>query len=156
MDQEGDIAAAVRPVTVAVLNQDGSVVMDEETVTRAAAEDPKYQLLLSKVQSGDWHPHKPQETPCLRPYYAVRDRLAVIEDLVTYTFGEGSVRLVIYLPPSATESLPASTQGIRGSTPCYGGPDTQYIGQAWRATFSTTAICARIVRSIPRDFPQSR
>ncbi|KAK8392180.1 hypothetical protein O3P69_017642 [Scylla paramamosain] len=51
MDQERDIAAAVRAVTVAVLNQDGSVVMDEETVTTAAAEDPEYQLLISKSNS---------------------------------------------------------------------------------------------------------
>lgn len=53
MDQEEDIADAVSAVTVTVLNQDGSVVIDEEIVTRAAAEDPEYQLLLSKVQSGD-------------------------------------------------------------------------------------------------------
>ena len=95
MDQEGDTASAVRAVTVAVLNQDGSIIMDKETVTRAAAEDPEYQLLLSKVQSGDWYLHKAQEAPCLCPYYAVRDRLAIIEDLVTYTFGEESVCLVI-------------------------------------------------------------
>ena len=114
MDQEEDIAAAVRAVTVAVLNQDSSVIMDEETVTRAPAEDPEYQLLLSKVQSGDSHPHKAQEAPCLRPYYAVRDRPAVIEDLVTYTFGERSVYLVIpaSLRHRVASSLHAGHQGL--------------------------------------------
>lgn len=114
MDQEWDIAAATRAMTVAVLNQDSSIVMDEETVAKAAAEDPDYQLLMKKVQSGDWHPHKGQEIPCLRPYYAVRERLAVIEDLVTYTFGEGSVRLVIpsSLRHRVASSLHAGHQGL--------------------------------------------
>ena len=88
--------------------------MDEENVARAAADDSEYQMLISKVRSGDWHPHKAQETPCLRPYYAVRDRLAVMEDLVTYTFGEGSVRLVIpaSLRHRVAANLHAGHQGL--------------------------------------------
>lgn len=58
MYQEWDIAAAVCVVTVAVLNQEGSSFTDKVTVARAAAaEDPQYQMLINKVQAGDWHPH---------------------------------------------------------------------------------------------------
>lgn len=92
MDQEEDLAAAVCAVVAAALDQDGSVTMDEEMVAKAAA---AYQLLFSKVLSGDWSQHKAQETPCLCPYFTVRDRLAEIGNLVTYTFDQGSVRLVI-------------------------------------------------------------
>lgn len=91
MDQEW---AEIGAVTVAALIQGSSSIMDEGTVARAAAEDPEYELLISKIQSGDLHPHKVKEKPYRRPCYAVRERLAVNEDLGNYTFGEGSVRLV--------------------------------------------------------------
>lgn len=42
MDQEWDKAIATHEVTVAVLNQGSSIVMDEETVTRTTAVDLQY------------------------------------------------------------------------------------------------------------------
>ena len=69
--------------------------MDENTVIKAALEDPEYQLLVARVTAGDWNPHKSQEIACLRPFYGIKDRLSMADNLVTYTYNEGCVRLVI-------------------------------------------------------------
>lgn len=50
VNHDGDIRNVVCKVSVTVVNQDSIVVMDEETVTTVAAEEPDYQLLISKVQ----------------------------------------------------------------------------------------------------------
>lgn len=135
MDQEKDIAVAVCAVTAAAFDYNCTVIIDAEMVAKSAADDPTYQVLLNKVLSGDCHQHKAQEAPCLRPYFMVRDRLAVVGSLVTYTYGEGSVRLVI---PTPLRHRVASnyTQDTRASIPCSVGPDSQFTGQAWRGAAS--------------------
>ncbi|KAK3894918.1 hypothetical protein Pcinc_001366 [Petrolisthes cinctipes] len=111
-DMEGAMAAA----TVAALNCDDCIVLDSTMVVQAAAEDPEYQLLIAKVTAGDWHPHRAQELVCLRHFYGVRDRLAVSQGLVTYMYGQGSVRLVIpiALRKHVAENLQAGHQGLDG------------------------------------------
>lgn len=90
---EVEIAAAT--ATVAALNNGNHIILDNTAVVQAAAKDPDYQLLLAKVTAGDWHPHRAQELICLRQYYGVRDRLSASQGMVTYTYDQGSVRLVI-------------------------------------------------------------
>ena len=113
-DQDVAIAAAMSAATVAALDLSGCVTIDEEIVSQVALEDPTYQMLVSKVNSGDWEPRKSQEPVCLRPFYSVRDRLAVSRGLVTYTYDQGCVRLVIpeALRQRVSASLHASHQGL--------------------------------------------
>ena len=108
-----DLVIAVVAATVDTFEQDGCI-MDEETVKRAAADDPVYQLLVAKVLSGDWHSQKAQEVACLRQYYNVRERLAMAGDLLTYTFDQGHVRLIIPdgLRQQVAASLHAGHQGL--------------------------------------------
>ena len=56
--------------------------MDQDAVSKAATEDPGYQMLILKVQGKQWHPHKSQEVAYLRLYFSVRDRLAIVGGLV--------------------------------------------------------------------------
>ena len=81
---------------------------------QAARDDPVYQLLVSKVSSGDWCPQRSQEIACLRPYYGVRERLSIISNLVTYTYDQGCIRLVIpeSLRQQITAHLHAGHQGL--------------------------------------------
>ena len=104
---------AVAAATVTVLEQNIHM-LDEETVRRAAEGDPTHQLLLAKVMADDWHPHKSQEIACLRPFYNVRDRLAVAQGLLTYTYDQGCVRLVIPedLRRQVATNLHAGHQGL--------------------------------------------
>lgn len=113
LDMEEDLTAAVVSAVAAALGQEG-ITMDQETVQRAAVSDPSYQLLLTRVLANDWAAHRGQEIACLRPYYTVRDRLATAQGLVTYTFGQGSVRLVIpeSLREQVTANLHAGHQGL--------------------------------------------
>lgn len=113
-DQDVAIAAAMSAAAVAALDLSGCTTIDEEMVLQVALEDPTYQSLVSRVCSGDWRPHKSQELACLRPFYNVRDRLAVSRGLVTYTYDQGCVRLVIpeALHQRVASSLHASHQGL--------------------------------------------
>ena len=111
-DLDDDLMIAV--ISATVENLENGRIMDEETVRRAAADDPVYQLLVAKVLAGDWHPQKAQEIACLRQFYNVRDRLAVANGLLTYTFDQGCVRLLIpdNLRQQVAASLHAGHQGL--------------------------------------------
>lgn len=88
--------------------------MDKETVRKAAADGPVYQMLLAKVTSGEWEDSKSREIFCLHPFYSVRDRLAVSEGLLTYTYDQGYVHLVIPegLRSRVASNLPVGHQGL--------------------------------------------
>lgn len=104
-EQEEELRVAVCAATLAALSPDDCITLDEDNVREAARDDPVYQSLLAKVRSDDWHTHKAQEPPCMRPFFKVRDRLSVVEDIVTYTFDQGHVRLVI--PESLRQKVAA-------------------------------------------------
>ncbi|KAG0715319.1 hypothetical protein GWK47_012212 [Chionoecetes opilio] len=111
---EDDLHAAVCAATVSTLIEYGCITMDEDAVSKAAAVDPGYQMLISEVQGNEWHPHKSHAVACLRPYFSVRDRLAVVVGLVTYTFDQGYVRLAIpeSLCHCVAANLHAGHQGL--------------------------------------------
>ena len=69
------------------------VAFKEEDIQKAATDDPVYQMLIAKVLANDWHTIKSQEATCLRPFYGVRDRLAVSNNLVIYSYDQGPARL---------------------------------------------------------------
>ncbi|XP_064115240.1 uncharacterized protein LOC135221370 [Macrobrachium nipponense] len=94
VDLEDDIKVAVACATVAALEPD-IIVLDEDCVRSAASNDPVYQLLLARIAAGDWPQQKSQEISCLRPFFGVRDRQAINQDLVTYSVDQGCIRLVI-------------------------------------------------------------
>ncbi|XP_064102669.1 uncharacterized protein K02A2.6-like [Macrobrachium nipponense] len=71
------------------------LILDEERVKVAASKDPVYQLLVAKVAANDWRPQKAQELAYLRQFYAVRDRLSMVEDLIVYTYEQVCPRLLI-------------------------------------------------------------
>ncbi|XP_076050210.1 uncharacterized protein LOC143030874 [Oratosquilla oratoria] len=118
IDEElaNDMEAAVAAATVAVLDSDDQIALENSAVVQAAADDPDYQLLIAKVTAGDWHPQRAQELTCLRQFYGVRDRLAVSQGLVTYTYEQGAVRLVVpaALRHRVAANLHASHQGLDG------------------------------------------
>ncbi|XP_063888612.1 uncharacterized protein K02A2.6-like [Scylla paramamosain] len=138
-DLDEDLTEAVAAVVIATAEHEGHV-LDESAVRKSAADDPVYQLLLAKVLAADWHPHKAQEVACLRPFYGVRDRLAVSQDLVTYTFDQGCVRLVIPEPlrPQVAANLHAGHQGLdsmlRRARQCVYWPGLEGDLQHYRAS----------------------
>ena len=113
-EQMEELAGAMAAATVAALSFTECLTLDEEVVLQASQEDPVYQLLVAKVLTGDWHPHRAQELECLRPFYSVRNRLSVSRGLVTYIYEQGNVRLVIPegLRRQVAANLHASHQGL--------------------------------------------
>ena len=104
--------------TVAAIDSSDYIVLDSMTVTQAAVEDPDNQLLLVKVTADDWHPQRTQELTCLRQFYGVRDRFAVTQGLVSYTYEQRSVRLVMpeALRRRVAANLHAGHQSLDGIT----------------------------------------
>ncbi|XP_064106861.1 uncharacterized protein LOC135215838 [Macrobrachium nipponense] len=103
VDLDEDLTNAIAAAFLAVVEHDSCIV-----------DNPVYQLLMAKVLAGDWDDRKSQEVACLRPFYGVRERLAVVQDLVTYTFKQGNVRLVIPEPlhQQVAANLHAGHQGL--------------------------------------------
>ena len=66
-------------------------------------------MLVAKVYANDWNTQKSKEVACLKPFYSVRDRLAVSKGLVIYSFEQGAARLVI--PESLRHRIAASLHG---------------------------------------------
>ena len=52
-EQADDLEVAVAATTVSALAIDELIILDDTTVQQVAAEDPEYQLLVSKVSAGD-------------------------------------------------------------------------------------------------------
>ncbi|XP_063871052.1 uncharacterized protein K02A2.6-like [Scylla paramamosain] len=113
-EQDEELSAAMAVATVAALELQDSLILDEDMVLQASRNDPVYQLLLARVLAGDWHPQKSQELVCLRPFYSIRERLGVSRGLVTYTFHSNHPRLVIpdLLRKQVAAHLHAGHQGI--------------------------------------------
>ena len=114
VDLSDDIMVAMVTSLTAALEIDDVIVMDQETVKSAAQEDLAYQSLLTRVSNGDWARSKNQEIECLKPFYGVRERLAVTDGLITYTYDQGCVRLVIpeCLRQQVTANLHSGHQGL--------------------------------------------
>ncbi|XP_064080640.1 uncharacterized protein K02A2.6-like [Macrobrachium nipponense] len=113
LDLEDDIQVAVACATVAALEPD-IIVLDEDCVRSATSNDPVYQLLLARVAAGDWPQQKSQEISFLRPIFGDWDRLAINQDLVTYSVDQGCICLVIpeYLRRQVAANLHAGHQGL--------------------------------------------
>ena len=113
-DQDMDEELTVAAVSAIFNNLQEQCTMDEQTVEEAALEDPTYQLLIARVTAGDWNPKKSQEIACLRPFYSVRDRLAIAGNLVTYCYNDSCIRLVIPegLRHQVASHLHAGHQGL--------------------------------------------
>ncbi|KAK3882768.1 hypothetical protein Pcinc_012877 [Petrolisthes cinctipes] len=97
-DLATDMEVATVAATTAAFADNGCITLDEVSVKNATIDDPVYQLLVAKVLAGDWCPKRSWEVACLWQFYGVRNRLAVSEGLVTYTYEQGSVRLVVPEP----------------------------------------------------------
>ena len=82
--------------------------MDQDLVARVALDDQVYQLLLSRVLANGWSRSKSEELVCLYPVFNVRDHLAVLKDLVSYTYEDGCMRLVI--PESLRGQMSGNSQ----------------------------------------------
>ena len=146
---------AAAPAIAAGTGQEGRVV-DEAEVRQAAAEDTVYQMLLTKVLEDDWRQHRAQEMTCLRLFYGVRDRLAVTQDLITYTFEQECVRLVVpeALHQQVAENFYASHQGLdsmfRRASQCVYWPGMEEDLQQQRRAYGK---CETHAPSQPAEIP---
>ena len=67
----------------------------EADIRAASTSDEQYKLLLDTVRENQFSPHKATEKELLKDFHNVRDRLSIVNGLVTYTFEDGAPRLVV-------------------------------------------------------------
>lgn len=105
---------AMCAATLMALGSDDCITLGERDVRDTARDDPVYQRLLAEVREGDWHAYKMQKAPCMCLSFTVQDRLAVVGNLVTYTFDQGCVPLVIpeFLNHQVATHLHIQHQGL--------------------------------------------
>ncbi|XP_063888607.1 uncharacterized protein LOC135115606 [Scylla paramamosain] len=65
-EQDEELAVAMTVATVAALDLQDSLTLDEDMVLQVSRDDPVYQL--------HWHPQRSKELTCLRPFYSIRER----------------------------------------------------------------------------------
>ena len=88
-----------------------SVTLDE--VRETANSDQTYQLLLKQVKNNLFAHNKNEEHSSIKPFYHVKDRLSVVDGLLTYSHIGDDTRLVIpfKLQPKVVKNLHSAHQG---------------------------------------------
>ncbi|XP_068219192.1 uncharacterized protein [Palaemon carinicauda] len=74
---------------------DDVITLDWNSVKRAAESDVEYQLLKSMVAAGSWPVSRNLVDSSIKPYFSVRDRLGIVDELVVYSYDDGHIRLAI-------------------------------------------------------------
>ena len=113
-DAEEVEAATSACVIASSYVEDDVIVVDSRDIEKAAADDVDYQMLLSRVRANDWPSSRNQVESSLKPYFQVRERLGIINGLVTYAFDEGHIRLVVpgNMRDMVASSLHSGHQGV--------------------------------------------
>ena len=65
-----DLADEFKVAVIAAVDEithEGRLTINDDDIEKAAVEDPVYQMLITKVQEGDWHTKRSQEIQWLRP-----------------------------------------------------------------------------------------
>ena len=112
-----DLAAHIEDATIAAITDiihEECVALKEGDLQAIAAQDQTYQRLLSKVKHNSWLAGKAQESPDMKPYHSIRDRLSISDNLVIYTYDQGPTRVVVpeALRKKVAANLHAGHQGL--------------------------------------------
>ena len=112
--EELSIAASASVIASSHVIEDDVIVLDSQDMEKAAVADADYQLLLQRVRENNWPRSRSMLEPPLKPYFQVRERLGHIKGLVTYSFDEGHVRLVVpgNLRDRVADCLHSGHQGV--------------------------------------------
>ena len=112
-----ELVSHIQAVTIAAVEEvllSECMAFKEADIMKVVTDDTVYQMLIAKVLANDWHAQRSQEATCLRQFYSVRDRLAVADGLVLYSYDQGPTRLVIpeALRSKVAANLHAGHQGL--------------------------------------------
>ena len=109
-----DDAAETNSIYLAEIHASNNVTsIDIEDIRSAVESDPVYKLLLEKTANGSFAATAHLENTTIREYFNVKDRLGIVDGLLTYSFEDGIPRLVIpvSLRQQVISNLHAANQG---------------------------------------------
>ena len=93
-----------------------NIGVDMIELKNIAESDGEYQALLQKVQEDGFATSKSLEEPFLKPYFAVRDRITVVDGILMYSFEDGHLRVIVPQKQrtSVLKTLHSAHQGSDG------------------------------------------
>ena len=96
--------------------KDRSIILSD--LKEATRSDPEDQAVFLKVQNKSFADTKKEEEDLVKPYYHVKDRLCISDDLLMYSFDGGDLRLIIpyNLRPQILRNLHSAHQGVDSIT----------------------------------------
>ena len=109
-----EVEGSVMAVVCGIFDEKDIIAVDVKELLKVAMQDTTYTKLLSKIKNKSFRKTTSQEDPELRPYFNVRDRLSICDDLITYTFEDNAPRLLIpeQLRLGIIRNLHAAHQGL--------------------------------------------
>ena len=105
---------SVKAVIAGIAIAEDVLAMDLDELTRVASTDPLYNKLLNKIKSNTFAKTSALEDPDVRPFFNVRDRCSLYNNLIMYTFDDHTPRIVIplKLQERVIKHLHAAHQGV--------------------------------------------
>ena len=115
--EDNDLANEVEINTVRIavnrLSSTNAPSTTIEDIRKAAEKDEQYQLLLEKVKHNTFAATQNAENQLIQPFFNVKDRLSISDDLLMYCYQSNPYRLVIPLAlrRDIIENLHIANQG---------------------------------------------
>ena len=105
------INAITANITSSTLNDNLLITMD--TIKDVANNDIQYKKLIEKIRNGTFEETQLLEDSDVRPYFNIRDRLSIVDNIIMYGFEEQPLRIVIpkALRFKIIENLHSANQG---------------------------------------------
>ncbi len=110
MEREGCVTAVI----CGIFSETDIIAVDVHELLKVAMQDSTYNKLLTKIRNKSFCKTAALEDPELRPYFNVRDRLTICDDLIMYTYEDRIPRLLIpsKLRLGILRNLHAAHQGL--------------------------------------------
>ncbi len=108
-----EIEVASVKISAAIIQSTDVFATTIERIKQTAASDEQYKLLFHTINDKKFAPTRRTENDVIKEYYNVRDRLSIVDNLITYTYQSGAPRLVVTkkLRKEVIQNLHAAHQG---------------------------------------------
>ena len=71
--------------------RNASEIIDPDDIKDVAKDDEQYLMIMNKIKSDSFAENKKDEDPLVKPFYLIKDRLSICDDIIMYLFDGGSV-----------------------------------------------------------------
>ena len=113
IDLAQEVDVAMCKVAAAIVHSPDVFGTTVEDIRHHSASDEQYQLLAQAISTKSFARSRSAEKSLIKDFHNVKDRLSIVDGLVTYTFESGAPRLVVpkSLRDQVVKNIHAAHQG---------------------------------------------